>query len=143
MRNWPPKSTRRGDGGRANRIRAQEAQQAGLEQPAPEVMEVLQQTEPQQPQYAPTDGVDPEVRAALQNPKVLAAVQQERVADLMRVEAAVNNATQWAQQNAAVALAAIIARPELQGVPPRPIRRRPAGVARSVIQPPTRKLNDR
>ena len=100
--------------GESLRAQQEEAQQPGAEQPAPEVM----QTEPWQPQAAPTDGVDPEVRAALQNPKVLAAVQQERVADLMRVEAAVNNATQWAQQNAAFAVAAIIARPELQGVPP-------------------------
>ena len=94
-------------------------------------------TEPQQPvaqpeplqQSAPADGVDPDVAAAFRNPKVLAVLEQHHLENTAKVESAVsaatakadyavNQATAWAQNNAAVAVAAIIARPELQGVPP-------------------------
>jgi hypothetical protein len=80
--------------------------------------EVPQQTE--QPQNAPTDGGpdDDVVRVLQQNPRVLAAIQAQRSADVAQVETAINSAAQFAQQNAAVAVAAVLARPELQGVHP-------------------------
>ena len=107
--------------GEGQSVRAQEAQQPGAEQPAPEVME---------PQQQPIDnGIDPDVAAAFRNPKVLAVLEQHHLENTAKVESAVsaatakadyavNQATAYAQNNAALAVAAIIARPELQGVPP-------------------------
>lgn len=96
------------------------------EQPAPEVLEVLEQqpqtplvSELQQPQSAPAGtGVDPEVVRALQNPRVLSAIQQERRADIAKVDAAINAAAQWAQTNAEIAAAALLNRSELKNIPP-------------------------
>jgi len=90
-----------------------------------------QQAEPPQPEAAPTDGVDPEVRAALQNPKVMAAVQQERAAYMAAGQAAFDNATAWAKQNLEVAAAAIFTRPELAGVAPNQLPGAMAAIAKT------------
>jgi hypothetical protein len=105
---------------------AAEIDQARGLRPQPEAQPELQEqphtplvSELQQPQSSPTEsGQDEIVRVLQQNPKVLAALHQQHAANVASVETAVNNATQFAQQNAALAVAAIIARPELQGVPP-------------------------
>jgi hypothetical protein len=90
------------------------------------VLEVLEQqphtppvSELQQPQSPPADnGIDPEVAAALRNPKVLSAIQQQRAADVAKVDLAINAAAEWAQTNATIAAAAILNRPELKNIPP-------------------------
>jgi hypothetical protein len=92
-------------------------------EPDQSVQEVLQAEQTPlvselQQQSAPMDGIDPDVAAAFQNPKILAVLEQQHLQNTAKVESAVNQAAEWAQQNAAVAVAAIIARPELQGVPP-------------------------
>jgi hypothetical protein len=72
---------------------------------------------------------DPEVQKALSNPRVLHAINEQRQADAVRVDQAERNAAaradqaigyaaQWARTNAEIAAAAILARPELQGVHP-------------------------
>jgi hypothetical protein len=67
------------------------------------------------------ESVDPEVAKALENPRVLAAINQQRLADRAVVDAVINNYTQAAQQTAeaaaAVVLGNITSRPELQGIP--------------------------
>lgn len=49
---------------------------------------------------------------------MLAALQHERSADIAKVDQAIGAAAQWAQTNAELAAAAILARPELAGVHP-------------------------
>jgi hypothetical protein len=101
--------------GEGHSLRAQEAQQpAEAQQPqTPPVSEL------QQPQNAPADNGDDEViRVLQQNPKVLAAIKQERMGDIAKVDTAINSAAQWAQQNAALAAAALLNRSELKNIPP-------------------------
>ena len=90
----------------------------------PDLLADAQQPQDQQPvaqpeqQSAPADGIDPEVAAAFRNPKILAVLEQHHQENTAKVKSAVNQAAAWAQENAAVAVAAIFARPELQGIPP-------------------------
>jgi hypothetical protein len=76
-------------------------------------------SELQQPQNAPADNGDDEViRVLQQNPKVLSALQQQRAADVAKVDTAINSAAQWALQNATMATAALLNRSELKNIPP-------------------------
>ena len=73
----------------------------------------------QQQQSAPTESADDEVARVLQqNPRVLSALQQHHAASAAQVDQAISSAAQWAQTNAELAAAAILVRPELQGVHP-------------------------
>jgi hypothetical protein len=92
--------------------------------------QTAEQQQTEQPQYSDgLEGVDPEVAAALRNPKVLNVLSNHYSAAEAKVAAAETNAAahvsaaiqqtaQWAQTNAELAAAAILARPELRGVHP-------------------------
>ena len=106
--------------GEGQSVRAQADAQPAEQQP--------QQTE--QTQHSDgLDGVDPEVAAAFRNPKILNVLSQHYSAAEAKVaaaqtqaeaqtSAAIQQAAQWAQTNAELAAAAILVRPELQGVHP-------------------------
>lgn len=87
----------------------------GVQAEAPPEPQPTQAQQPeQQPQYP---GVDPEVQKALENPRVLAAINQQRMADLAQGQQAVAAAQQAIQDAAGMARAAILVRhPELQGL---------------------------
>jgi hypothetical protein len=78
-----------------------------------------QEAQPQQQQPTYNDGLDadPELAAALRNPKVLNAIAVERHQDAQKVDAAISSAAQWAQTNAEIAAAALLNRQELRGIP--------------------------
>jgi hypothetical protein len=87
----------------------------GQQQPVQPVPDQAQQPDQQTQQQAdqPADGLDPEVRAALENPRVRAAIEAE-----------ISSAEQARQQYAAAALsaarvsaAALLSAPELDGIP--------------------------
>jgi hypothetical protein len=81
----------------------------GQQQPAPE------QSQPEQTQQVeqPIDGVDPEIRAALENPKVRAALEAE-INSVEQARQQYHNAT---LQAARVSAAAVLSAPELDGIP--------------------------
>ena len=97
-------------------------------QPQPEAQQTESQpvAQPQQ-QNAPAD-VDPELQSLLSNPKILSALTDHYSAAQAQVaaaqtqaeaqtSAAIQQAADWSRQNAEFAAAAILARPELQGIP--------------------------
>ena len=79
--------------------------------------------------------IDPEVAAALKNPKVLSAIQQQRAADVESLERFFDNGTNWARQNASIAVSAFFNLPELQGIP---LQQMPGALAVIAKQSPER-----
>jgi hypothetical protein len=100
------------DSVRSNYWQPQQPEQAQLEQPnqpptEPQPEPVAEQTQ------QPADGVDPEVRAALENPKVRAALE----AEVSAVETARQQYAQATWQAAQVSAAAVLSQwPELNGL---------------------------
>jgi hypothetical protein len=101
----------------ANEIDAARGLQPQPEAQQPEAWQPEAQQQQTEQQQAGDNGLDPEVAAALRNPKILSVLQQEHSAGVAKVDTAINYAAQWAQTNAEVAAAAILSRPELRGIP--------------------------